>query len=66
MSSALSLALAIFAGIAAGAFGLFFILSFVAWCLCEPAARVGRYAPKPLPALALFTLFACLCYSLAP
>lgn len=66
MSFALSLTLAILAALAAVACGAVFALSFAAWMLCEPAARVGRYAPKPLPALALFTLFVCLCYYLAP
>ena len=57
---------AIFATLAAAVCGVLFALSFTAWILCEPAARVGRYAPKPLPALALFTLFVVLCYYLAP
>ena len=65
MSAALALVPAILAALAAAICGVVFALSFAAWCLCEPAARVGRYAPKPLPALALFTLFTCLCYYLA-
>ena len=66
MNSAIALIPAILAALAAAVCGLCFALSFAAWMLCEPAARVGRYAPRPLPALALFTLFTCLCYYLAP
>ena len=57
---------ALVAALAAAVCGVLFVLSFTAWFLCEPAARVGRYAPRPLPALALFTLFTCLCYYLVP
>ena len=66
MTSALALVPAILAALAAVACGIVFVLSFAAWMLCEPAARVGRYAPRPWLALAAFTLFATATYFLLP
>ena len=57
---------ALVAALAAAVCGVLFTLSFTAWCLCEPAARVGRYAPRPWLALAAFTLFATATYFLLP
>ena len=57
---------ALVAALAAAACGVLFALSFTAWFLCEPAARVGRYAPRPWLALALFTLLSALAYTLLP
>ena len=56
----------ILAALVAAVSGLLFALSFVAWVMCEPDARRGRYAPKPLPALLAFILFCSLAYLLAP
>ena len=66
MTSALALVPAILAALAAVACGLFFALSFVAWCLCEHAARRGPYRPRPWLALAAFTVLSALTYTLAP
>ena len=66
MNSALALVPAILAALAAAICGLFFALSFVAWCLCEPAARRGPYRPRPWLALAAFTVLSALTYTLAP
>ena len=57
---------ALVAALAAAVCGVLFVLSFVAWCMCEPAARVGRYAPRPWLALALFTALSSLAYTLLP
>ena len=57
---------ALVAALAAAVCGVLFVLSFTAWMLCEPAARVGRYAPRPWLALAAFTLFATATYFLLP
>ena len=53
-------------GLCAALAGLAFALSFTAWALCEPAARRGRYAPRPWLALALFTALSSLAYTIAP
>ena len=57
---------ALVAALAAAVCGVLFTLSFTAWCLCEPAARVGRYAPRPWLFLALFTVLSALTYTLMP
>ena len=57
---------ALVAALAAAVCGVLFVLSFTAWFLCEPSARRGPYRPRPWLTLALFTLFTCLCYYLAP
>ena len=57
---------ALVAALAAAACGVLFVLSFAAWMLCEPAARVGRYAPRPWLALAAFTVFTATTYLLIP
>lgn len=57
---------ALVAALAAAVCGVAFTLTFTAWMLCEPAARVGRYAPRPWLALAAFTLFATATYFLLP
>ena len=57
---------ALCAALAAAVCGLAFILSFTAWVLCEPAARIGPYRPRPWLALAAFTLLSALTYSLIP
>lgn len=46
--------------------GLLFVLSFVAWCLCEPAIRRGRFRPRPLPLLLAFTVLCACTYLSAP
>lgn len=57
---------ALVAALAAAVCGVLFALSFAAWCMCEPAARVGRYAPRPWLALAAFTILSAITYSLLP
>ena len=57
---------ALVAALAAAVCGVLFVLSFIAWLLCEPCIRRGRYAPRPWLALAAFTLFATATYFLLP
>ena len=57
---------ALVAALAAAVCGVLFALSFISWALCEPAARRGRYAPRPWLFLALFTILSALTYSLLP
>ena len=57
---------ALVAALAAAVCGVLFALSFVAWCMCEPAARVGRYAPRPWLFLAGFTILSAITYTLMP
>ena len=57
---------ALVAALAAAVCGVLFTLSFVAWCMCEPAARVGRYAPRPWLTIAAFTVFTATTYLLIP
>ena len=57
---------ALVAALAAAVCGVLFALSFVAWCMCEPCIRRGRYAPRPWLFLALFTLLCSLTYTIAP
>ena len=57
---------ALVAALAAAVCGVLFTLSFIAWCMCEPCIRRGRYAPRPWLALAAFTLFATATYFLLP
>ena len=57
---------ALVAALAAAVCGVLFTLSFIAWLLCEPCIRRGRYAPRPWLALAAFTLFATATYFLLP
>ena len=57
---------ALVAALAAAVCGVLFVLSFTAWCLCEPAARVGRYAPRPWLFLAAFTILSAITYTLMP
>ena len=57
---------ALCAALAAAACGVLFTLAFIAWVLCEPAARRGPYRPRPWLALAAFTLLSALTYSLLP
>ena len=38
--------------------GVVFVLSFVSWLMCEPAARRGVFRPRPLFALAAWAFFA--------
>ena len=57
---------ALVAALAAAVCGVLFALSFIAWLLCEPCIRRGRYAPRPWLALAAFTLFATATYFLLP
>ena len=66
MSAALALVPAILAALAAAICGLFFVLSFTAWMLCEPADRRGPYRPRPWLALALFTILSAITYTLMP
>lgn len=46
--------------------GLSFVLSFVSWILCEPAARRGPYRPRPWLALTAFTALSAITYALLP
>ena len=57
---------ALVAAIAAAACGVLFTLSFIAWLLCEPCIRRGRYAPRPWLALAAFTILSATTYTLMP
>ena len=57
---------ALCAALAAAACGVLFTLSFTAWLMCEPAARVGPYRPRPWLSLAIFTVLSALTYALAP
>ena len=57
---------ALCAALAAAACGVLFALSFTAWLMCEPAARVGPYRPRPWLALALFAALSALAYTLLP
>ena len=57
---------ALVAALAAAVCGVLFALSFTAWFLCEPAARRGRYAPRPWLTLAAFTVLSSLAYTLLP
>ena len=57
---------ALVAALAAAVCGVLFALSFTAWVLCEPAARVGPFRPRPWLTLAAFTLLSALTYTLLP
>ena len=57
---------ALASALAAAVCGVLFVLSFTAWMLCEPAARVGPYRPRPWLFLAAFTLLSALAYTLLP
>ena len=57
---------ALCAALAAAACGVLFTLSFTAWLMCEPAARVGPYRPRPWLSLALFAALSALAYTLLP
>ena len=57
---------ALVAALAAAVCGVLFVLSFTAWCMCEPAARVGPYRPRPWLFLAAFTVLSALTYTLTP
>ena len=57
---------ALVAALAAAACGVLFALSFTAWMLCEPAARVGPFRPRPWLFLAAFAVLSALTYTLLP
>ena len=57
---------ALVAALAAAVCGVLFTLSFTAWMLCEPAARVGPYRPRPWLFLAAFTILSAITYTLMP
>jgi len=53
-------------GLFAALAGLSFVLSFVSWILCEPAARRGPYRPRPWLALTASTALSAITYALLP
>ena len=57
---------ALVAALAAAVCGVLFVLSFTAWCMCEPVARVGPYRPRPWLFLAAFTVLSARTYTLTP
>ena len=54
------------AALAAAVCGVLFALSFVAWCMCDPLARIGPFRPRPWLFLAAFTVLSALTYTLLP
>jgi len=52
--------------LSAALWAVVFILSFVSWLMCEPAACRSRYAPRPWLALAVWTTLATATYLLIP
>lgn len=54
------------AAICAALAGLLFALSFVAWVMCEPAARRGPYRPRPWLTLTAFATLSAIAYALLP
>ena len=57
---------ALVAALAAAVCGVLFALSFTAWMLCEPAARVGPYRPRPWLFLLFFATLSATTYTLMP
>ena len=57
---------ALVAALAAAVCGVLFTLTFTAWFLCEPAARVGPFRPRPWLFLVFFAALSALTYTLLP
>ena len=57
---------ALVAALAAAACGVLFTLTFAAWIMCDPLARIGPFRPRPWLFLVFFATFSAITYTLLP